>query len=194
MIKYWLWIMLLVGNSNAQAQDIHQVVQQINPALYLNNMDNRPVYHQSVMDKNSLLFTRLYDGESERKEQHYHYCFLNQRKQTWVLEIRLDRHDFRVSSGHDMQAVRSSDFGINVYHLQGKQWKKATKQVLPSDFLIKFQHNFPSLQLSGLGFYYYNQDPECIILPNWKRKILHFELNGKKILCLAWRRTRFVWI
>lgn len=177
-----------------QAQDLSPAIHRINPALYLNNMDNKPVYHLSVMSNNALTFTRFYGSvDKELKEQSYHYYFLNARQQNWILELRLDQHDFRVSDGQEMQAIRSSDFGIKIYTLQKEHWKEVTKKTLPKDFLEKFQTHFPHLQLSSWGYYYYNQNPEQIIYPTRKRKVLHFERNGKKILCLAWRKNKFVW-
>jgi hypothetical protein len=189
----WLWV-LIVWTTALQAQDLIKTVRQINPALFLNNMDNLPVYHQALIDRNSLVFTRLYTQVSnERKEQAYHYCFLNERKGNWLLEIRLDQHDFKVSDGQNMQAVRSSDFGVVVYRLQGETWTAVTNEALPTNFRARFEEQFPHLQRGGWGYYYYNQDPECVVHPTWKRQVLHFEQNGKKVLCLAWRNKRFVW-
>lgn len=194
MIKYWCCIGIMWIAQIGLAQDLTYVIQSINPALYINNMDNQPVYHQSIMSSNSLVFTRLYGhNQTEQKEQSYHYCFLNEKHQNWVLEIRLDQHDFHVSDGHEMQAVRSSDFGIQVYQLQGEEWKEVTQQVLPEDFKKIFQAQFPDLQPSSWGYYYYNQNPELVIQPTLKKKVLHFEQNGKRVLCLAWRRRHFVW-
>lgn len=194
MIKWWFWILIGWNASVLQAQDLPNVVQDINPALYLNNMDNKPVYYQYIINNNSLFFTRFYtQGNQEQKEQSYHYCYLNERHQDWVLEIRLDQHDFRISEGQAVQALRASDFGFKVYHLQEEQWSEVTKEVFPTDFAPKFQTKFPDLQLSSWGYYYYNQNPQWVVHPHFKRKVLHFKQNGKKALCLKWCKKRFVW-
>ncbi|MGH1335466.1 MAG: hypothetical protein ACRBFS_05005 [Aureispira sp.] len=194
MIRYWFWILIGWNTNVGQAQDLSCAVRHINPALYLNNMDNRPVYNQNIIHNNSLLFTRFYpQTNNERKEQSYHYCFLNERHQNWILEVRLDQHDFRVSEGKMAQALRASDFGFRIYHLEEEKWIEVTKEVLPCDFLVKFQAQFPDLQISTWDYYYYNQNPLWITHPHFERKKLHFKQNGKKVLCLAWRKKRFVW-
>jgi hypothetical protein len=194
MIKYWLWIVIGGITQVGFAQDLSSAIRAINPGLYLNNIDNQPVYHQTVLGSNSLVFTRLYtQAQREQKEQSYHYCFLNKRDQEWILEIRLDQHDFKISNGMDAQAIRSSDFGIAIYHFYNEKWYNVTADVLPENFVKKFKNMFPNLQVSGWGYYYYNQTPEFIIEPIVKRKILRFEQNGRRIASLVWCRERFVW-
>ena len=194
MMRYWLWIWMVWLTVNCQAQNLLEIVQHINPALYINNMDNKPVYHQFFLDNNSLTFVRLFWGTHRaRKEQSYHYCFMSKRRRDWILEIRLDQHDFKISEEQGTQAIRSSDFGFKVYKLQGKEWQEITPEVLPEGFIDRFEEQFTYLQASSWGYYYYNQNPECVIYPHWERNILHFEQNGKKVLCLAWRKDHFVW-
>lgn len=182
------------GSFIAHAQDLGHIVQDLRPALYLNNMDNQRVYRESLMNNHHLIFSKnFFHRAVTQNAESYHYHLLHPKCATHVLECRFHHHAVPIGTDEGLQAVPFCDFGIQIYALDAGVWTDRTAQLLPADFETQLLEQFSGLQASGLAYFYYNQDPEQLVSIVYHKRKLHFKINHQTVLCLKWKRNRFVW-
>lgn len=176
------------------AQDLAEVVQDLRPALYLNNMNNERIYQQTLMGNNHLVFSqKLHDRSTDQRAESYHYHFLRSRQTTYVLECRFHHHAVPITTVLGLEVMPFYDFGIQLYVLEEGVWKEQTTQLLPSDFEEQLLKQFIGLHASGRAYFYYNQVPEQLVEVLYQRRKLQFKAHHKTVLSLQWKHNRFVW-
>ncbi|CAA6830109.1 MAG: Unknown protein [uncultured Aureispira sp.] len=181
-------------SSLAFCQELPRVIKKVKPALFINNIDNERVYQQANIRENLVVFSRNFENRPiEEVQQSFHYSFLDTKHKTWLLEFQFDRHDIKLHKGLNMEPVGCNDLGFKVYTKKENNWKDCTLESLPDDFLLVVSKHFQTLQKSGLGMYFYNQDPAQAVSIFLEKNKLIFRQNGKIKLSLAWKKEGFVW-
>lgn len=193
-MKYFLALLLLLPVLITFSQELPRAVKKVNPSLFVNNMDNERIYQQANIRENLVVFSRGFENRPiEEIQQSFHYRFLDEKEQSWLLELRFDRHDIKVSNGIGMEAIGCNDFGFKIYKKQESKWKDVTFECLPDDFLMKIKQQLPELQKGSLGVYFYNQIPEQNVQIEFDKMRIHFKQNGKNVLNLQWKKEAFFW-
>jgi hypothetical protein len=175
-------------------QELPRAVKKVNPSLFINNMQNERVYQQANIRENLVVFSRSFDNRPiEEVQQSFHYSFLDEKDKNYLLEFQFDRHDIKLHNGLNMEPIRCNDLGFKIYAKKEYNWKDCTLEALPNDFLIVVTQYLQNLQKSGLGMYFYNQNPEQAVSMNLEKNKLFFRQNGKVKLSLIWKNGAFFW-
>jgi hypothetical protein len=193
-MKYFLTLFLCSICYLAFCQELPRAVKKVNPALFINNMENERVYQQANIRENLIVFSRDFENRLiEEVQQSFHYSFLDEKDNASLLEFQFDRHDIKLHNGSNMEPVGCNDLGFKIYTKKEDKWKDCTLEALPDDFLLVVTKHFQTLQKSGLGMYFYNQDPEQAVSIDLEKNKLIFRQNGKIKLSLVWRKESFSW-
>jgi len=193
-MKYIATLFLCFISCLTFCQELPHIVKQVKPALFINNIKNEQVYQQTDIKENLVVFSRNFENRPvEEVQQSFHYSFLDAKAKTWLFEFQFDRHDITLHKGLNMEPVGCNDLGFKIYTKKENKWKDCTLESLPDDFLVIVNRHFKTLQKSGLGMYFYNQDPAQAVSFNLEKNKLIFRQNGKIKLSLIWKKRGFIW-
>ena len=193
-MKYFFTLFLCSISYLAFCQELPRAVKKVNPSLFINNMENERVYQQANIRENLVVFSRDFENRPiEEVQQSFHYSFLDEKDRIWLLEFQFNRHHIKLHNGLNMAAVGCNDLGFKIYTKKENKWKDCTLEALPDDFLTVMTKYFQTLQKSGLGMYFYNQDPEKAVSIDLEKNKLIFRQNGKIKLSLVWKKKIFIW-
>lgn len=194
-MKSLLCSLYLLSAALSYGQLLPRTVKQINPSLFINNMDNERVYQQANIRENLVVFSRGFENRSiEEIQQSFHYSFLDTKNHEWILELRFDRHDLPLNNdSFSNPKIGSNDFGVKIYNKVDDRWKDVTLETLPDNFLNQIAEKLPELQKGSLGIYFYNQVPEKNVQFEYNKMRLYFKQNGKVVLSLLWKQNAFIW-
>lgn len=193
-MKYLIALLFVLPSFIAFSQELPRAVKKVNPSLFVNNMENERIYQQANIRENLVVFSRGFENRPiEEIQQSFHYRFLDAKEQSWLLELRFDRHDIKISNGIGMEPIGCNDFGFKIYKKHESKWKDVTFECLPDDFLVKITKHLPELQKGSFGVYFYNQVPEQNVQIEFDKMRIYFKQNGKNILNLHWKKEAFSW-
>lgn len=193
MTKHILTFLFILPVFFAISQELPRSVKKVNPALFINNMDNERVYQQANIRENLVVFSRGFENRPiEEIQQSFHYLFLDEKEQSWLLEMQFDQHDTKIS-GKSFSTPAVNDFGFKIYEKKEDLWKEVTLEVVPYDFVNKLTAELIEIQQGSRGLYFYNQDPEKAVDMSFEKDKLLFKQNGNTVLTLLWKKEAFVW-
>ena len=194
IMNYLIIVCLLFSSLNIYAQALPRAVKKINPSVFINNMENERVYQQANIKENLVVFSRGFENRSiEEIQQSFHYCFLDEKTQHWMLELKFDRHDIKIAKSGFMEPIGCNDFGIKIYEKREDVWHEVTLEAVPVDFIMKLSNKLPELQKGSRGLYFYNQVPEKAVHVEFDKNRLAFKQNGITVLSLVWKKEAFIW-
>ncbi|MCP4439672.1 MAG: hypothetical protein GY810_12075 [Aureispira sp.] len=183
-----------VALNSPQAQ-LEEYVRQINPELFMNNIDNERLFAQELSTDDYLSFNRTIQRKNV-DDQAYQYHLLPTKENPTVLEFRVDSKtafdETTNSAGEQIlsEELVYQDFGLTIYTLENKKWKKSNVAVFPEGFESKLQELFPQL-VKGSDWYFYNQELDNLVEVSYNNKKLIFSQAGEAKISLKWKKEQF---
>lgn len=190
-----IFILSLLFTLNSPQAQLEEYVRQINPELFMNNIDNERLFEKELTKEDRLLFNRTIQRKNV-DDQVYQYYLLPSKEIPTVLEFRVDsKTAFKKleDDGHELMSEELvyQDFGFTIYTLENKKWKKSNANKLPEGFETKIQSLFPQL-IKGSEWYFYNQELDNLVEVSYDKKKLTFSQAGKAIISLKWKQEQFL--
>lgn len=191
-----IFVLSLLFTLNSPQAQLEEYVRQINPELFMNNINNERLFEKELSEEDRLLFNRTIQRKNV-DDQVYQYHLLPTKEIPTVLEFRVDSKTalkkIEKANGHALmfEELVYQDFGFAIYTLKDNKWKKSNATKLPEGFESQLQKLFPQI-IKGSDWYFYNQELDNLVEVSYDNKKLTFSQAGKAIVSLKWKKEQFL--